>query len=176
MVRLRAYVFFIFILLGVRCKEGSMPDVSEGLPDQIVHEFVLQESASGRRLYRLTAIEAVVLEREGRIDVKSPEVVFYDDGGAVYSRLRADAGVVLSRNEDLVARGNVVVETAESTRLYTDSLVWNNTRKLILTDAVVTIESPKGRIVGKGLVADAGLNKIEIVSEVRGSSNYEFAP
>ncbi|MCR4424436.1 MAG: LPS export ABC transporter periplasmic protein LptC [candidate division WOR-3 bacterium] len=172
----RVLVAAYFILVISQCKDASIPSPGENLPDQVVYGFVLHESASGKRLYTLNAAEAVVREPEGRIDVKSPIVTFYDEGGGVYSTLRAELGVILTRNEDLIARGNVVVQTAESTRLYTDSLVWNNTRKVVLTDAGVTIESPKGRIVGQGLIADAALNKIEIVSEVRGSSSYEFAP
>ncbi len=172
----RVLVAAYFIFVSSRCKDASIPSRGDNLPDQVVYGFVLHESASGKRLYTLNAEEAVVREPEGRIDVKSPVVTFYDEGGGVYSTLRAELGVILTRNEDLIARGNVVVQTAESTRLYTDSLVWNNTRKVVLTDAGVTIESPKGRIVGQGLIADAALNKIEIVSEVRGSSSYEFAP
>lgn len=168
--------FVMGMLIVVGCKETSVPDLTENLPDQVVRGFILHESASGQRLYTLTAEEAIVQEREGRIEVRRPIVTFFDDGGVVYSTLCADEGVVLTHTEDLIARNNVVIQTAESTALFTDSLIWNNSRQLVLTDAVVTIESPKGKVAGQGLVADAGLNKIEIVSEVRGSSSYEFGP
>lgn len=168
--------FVIGVLIVGGCKEASVPDLTENLPDQVVRWFVLHESASGQRLYTLTAEEAIVREKEGRIEVRRPIVTFFDNGGAVYSTLCADEGVVLTHTEDLIARGNVVIQTAESTALFTDSLVWNNYRQLVLTDAGVAIESPKGKVAGQGLVADAGLNKIEIVSEVRGSSSYEFGP
>ncbi|MGQ9678337.1 MAG: LPS export ABC transporter periplasmic protein LptC [bacterium] len=168
--------FVIVVLVFGGCDEASIPNLTESLPNQVVLGFILHESASGQRRYTLIAEEAIVREKEGRIDVQRPLVTFFDDLGKVYSTLRAGEGVILIRTEDLIARGNVVIQTAESTVLFTDSLVWNNSRQLVLTDAGVTIESPKGQVVGQGLVADPGLNKIEIVSEVRGSSSYEFGP
>ena len=75
-----------------------------------------------------------------------------------------------------LARGNVLVETVDSTKLQTDSLTWNNREQLVRTDAHVQIQTPKGKVEGIGLVSDAGLEKIEILSEVTGQSEYRFRP
>ncbi len=146
------------------------------LPNQIISDFQLNESVSGRRLYSLVARRAVVWENESRIDVETLAVIFYDDSDRPYSLLTADNGTVWMKTEDLVSRGNVRVETGDSTVLTTDSLAWSNSRRVIHTGAKVTIESPRGVLAGAGLVADAQLSKIEIMSEVRGSSSYEFQP
>jgi hypothetical protein len=58
--------------------------------------------------------------------------------------------------------------------LATDSLSWSNLHRLVRTDADLVIETPKGRIEGEGLVSDAGLNKIDILSPVHGTSDYDF--
>ncbi len=165
----------VFILLD-GCRDQSEAIKSEVLPSQIVREFRLEESISGRKLYSLSAVVAVVWENEGRIDVENPQVFFYDEQGSSYSLLTAISGTVWTKTEDLIARGNVVVKTADSTTFTTDSLAWSNSRRVIYTDADVVIETSKGRLAGSGLVSDAQLNKIEMISEVHGQGDYEFAP
>lgn len=115
-----------------------------------------------------------MFESEAKIDVQHPRVVFYDENGGTTAVLTAAAGVMWTKTQDLVARDNVRVETADSTVLFTDSLMWSNGRRQIQTDAPVTILSAKGTVSGQGLISDAGLKKIEILSEVHGVSDYEF--
>ncbi len=175
------FVFSCFLIVGSvlfcsGCHESKKVLSGDTLPDQVVIGFTLYESVSGNCLYKLTAEEAVVVEKEGLITVRSPEVTFYDDAGNVSSVLTAREGAILTRTEDLVARGGVEVRTADSTVLKTDSLMWINRVREVRTEAPVTIETPRGKVAGEGLVADASLSRIEIISEVRGSSDYEFAP
>ncbi|MBN2538124.1 LPS export ABC transporter periplasmic protein LptC [candidate division WOR-3 bacterium] len=144
------------------------------LPDQVVEGFTMHESSSGERLYTLRADTAYVFDAEGRVDVVEPRVDFYDETGAVHAVLVARRGEIFSSSSNLVARGEVVVETADSTLLQTDSLGWNNTTREVRTDAPVDIATPKGRVSGQGLVSDAGLTRIRILSEVSGQAEYRF--
>jgi len=163
-------------VLVFACSEQAVPTEPIELPSQVVEGFVLHENASGERLYTLEAETAYVYDPEERVEVLRPNVRFYDAKGEVHATLVAERGSILSRTEDLVARGSVVVRTADSTVLRTDSLVWRNPVRLVRTDAWVEIETPKGRVEGQGLVSDAGLTRIEILSEVTGTSDYEFVP
>ncbi len=169
-------VFVLLVLLFGGCGEEQAEVGSEVLPSQIVEGFVLNESSSGARLYTLEAETAYVYDEEMRVDVFLPRVTFYDQDGAVHATLDADRGAIFSETDDLVARGNVLVETVDSTRLRTDSLTWNNREQLVRTDARVEIKTPKGKVEGIGLVSDAGLEKIEVLSEVTGQSEYRFRP
>jgi LPS export ABC transporter protein LptC len=167
-----AWAGLALLLAGCREKVATGPE--QILPNQIVEGIVLHETDSGRRLYTLEAERALVYDAAHRVEVVRPHVTFYDEAGAVFSYLDAMEGVILSRTEDLVARRNVVVRTADSTVLRTDSLVWSNARRIVLTDASVDISTPEGEVHGQGLVSDAGLNRIEIRSEVHGRSDYDF--
>jgi LPS export ABC transporter protein LptC len=158
------------------CAEERAEVGTEVLPSQVVEEFVLNESSSGARLYTLEADTAYVYDEEMRVDVFTPRVTFYDQDGEVHAVLDADRGAIFSETDDLVAWGNVLVETVDSTRLRTDSLTWNNRERLVRTDAHVEIDTPKGKVEGMGLVSDAGLERIEILSEVTGQSAYRFRP
>jgi LPS export ABC transporter protein LptC len=156
------------------CNEKPVCGPNPVRPNQEIDAFTLHESSSGKRLYTLEAQKAYVYDPVQRIDVTGLRVLFYDEVGGINSTLVADEGSIYSQNEDLVARGHVVVRTSDSTLLETDSLAWSNKRRLVRTDADLVIETPKGRIEGKGLVSDAGLNKIDILSPVQGTSDYDF--
>ena len=171
---IRHSTFLLLALLLASCKEEQVCGPNPVLPNQVIEVFTLHESSSGKRLYTLEAQEAYVYDPAQRVDVTGLRVLFYDEVGGISSTLVADEGSIYSKNEDLVARGNVIVRTADSTRLNTDSLAWSNQRRLVRTDADLVIETPKGRIEGKGLVSDAGLTKIDILSPVQGTSDYDF--
>lgn len=155
------------------CGEESPQSQKEReLPSQIVDNFEMQESQSGKKLYALAGKRAFYYNRRNEIVVMEPDIVFYDSQLAVTSNVISDSGVVNNRTGDLVAYGHVVVTTQDSTVLRTDSLVWFNSRARIETDAMVHITSPQGTIEGKGLVSDADLNRIEIKEKVEGTTPF----
>jgi len=169
-----SYLLAAVSLMLLGCNEKPVCGPNPVLPNQVIEAFTLNESSSGKRLYTLEAQKAYVYDPVQRVDVTGLRVLFYDEKGGVNSTLVADEGSIYSRNEDLVARGNVIVRTSDSTKLETDSLAWSNQRRLVRTDADLVIETPKGRIEGRGLVSDAGLSKIDIMSPVEGTSDYDF--
>ncbi len=168
------YLLALAFLALLACKDKPACGPNPVLPNQETDAFTLHESSSGKRQYTLEAQKAYVYDPAQRVDVTGLRVLFYDEVGGVSSTLVADEGSIYSKNEDLVARGNVIVRTSDSTMLETDSLAWSNHRRLVRTDADLVIQTPKGRIVGKGLVSDAGLTKIDILSPVQGTSDYDF--
>ncbi len=176
-VKTRAAVFrvlYAVCLMLLACNDKPVCGPNPVLPSQVIEAFTLHESSSGKRLYTLEAQKAYVYDPAQRVDVTGLRVLFYDDAGGIHSTLVADEGSIYSKNEDLVARGHVIVRTSDSTMLATDSLSWSNQGRQVRTDADLVIETPKGRIEGKGLVSDAGLNKIDILSPVKGTSDYDF--
>jgi LPS export ABC transporter protein LptC len=163
------------LLLAAGCpqkeaKKGAM----EAPPSQIIEDFRLTETVEGRLSYDLNAERAYVYEDANRIDVTKPRVRFFDDQRCLTSSVTADAGSVNSKTSDLVARGNVLVTTKDSTNLATDSLVWRNKEQVITTDALVDMRGPQGSIRGYGLVSDANLKRIEIKNTVQATTTYEF--
>lgn len=172
--RLSAVGVLALALFFSGCPQGGGTVQSAKLPDQVIEGFILHESSSGERLYTLEAETAYVFEDESNVDVVKPKVLFYDSEARVNATLWAERGAIRSRSEDLVAYGNVVVKTNDSTSLWTDSLAWSNTQRVVRTDADVVVETSKGRVAGRGLESDAALERIRILSPVQGSSQYEF--
>jgi LPS export ABC transporter protein LptC len=172
--RLMRMLLLSAIVLFISCPSNNKPANSETLPSQIITDFKLFESTSGLKLYSLTAEKAFVYTDAQVITVINPHVIFYNDDGTVSSVLLSLKGRVNTKTSDLFAQESVVVRTSDSTILYTDSLIWNNSSEKITTDAWIKIDSKQGLIEGQGLVSDASLKKIEIISSVTGKSKYEF--
>lgn len=161
-------------LIAAGCRGEPPVEPGGELPNQVIEMFALHETNSAGQLYMLEAETAYVHDSDQRVEVVRPQVTFYNEEGGVHSVLIADRGTIQSRTEDLVARGNVTVRTEDGTLLRTDSLVWSNGPRIVHTDAPVDISSRDGEIHGQGLVSDAGLSRIQIKSEVRGTSSYDF--
>ena len=125
----------ILLVALAGCPHSDEPAGERELPDQVVEGFVMHESSSGERLYTLEADTAYVFEVDERVDVVVPTVTFYDEAGEVHAVLHAKRGAIYSQNSNLVARGEVRVETADSTVLLTDSLSWSNVSREVRTDA-----------------------------------------
>jgi LPS export ABC transporter protein LptC len=173
-IALRLTVLACVAVLLPGCPEKEVEYAAVRLPDQVAEDFRLDETSSGERLFTLESERAEVYEDSQVVQVTGVKVTFYDNAGGVYSVLTAETGTIQRLSEDLVARGSVVVRTADSTVLQTDSLVWSNGDRRVHTDAPVAIATPKGEVSGVGLESDAGLQRIDMKSEVRGTSQYEF--
>ena len=170
-------LLFLWLISGLTgCREPAPVADSGARPDQVIEGFTMHETASGERLYTLEADTAGVFERDGHVNVARPRVSFYTEAGAIHAVLVAHSGILGSRTGDLVAYGNIEVRTSDSTLLRTDSLYWDNAVRLVRTDAPVAILTPRGELFGHGLIADAGLTRVEIQSEVTGKSDYRFEP
>ncbi len=169
-----AIILILLMTIFIVCKTKQANSRSETLPSQVVTDFKMYESASGKKMYYLYAEKAFVYDEPQVINVVKPYIIFYKENGDVNSTLSAVSGRVNTKSSDLFAKDSVIVKTADSTVLQTDSLIWENTQEIITTDAWIKIDSKQGLIEGQGLVSDAGLKKIEIKSSVTGKSHYEF--
>jgi len=167
----------LIVVISFACSEKNRPgDSTPTLPSQIIEGFKMVESSQGNKAYSLVADSAYLYDQEKRIEVFNPQIDFFDDQGNLFSNLKAKRGTVYTNNSDLTARFDVVVTTRDSTVLYTDSLSWFNSQRKVKTDSWVKIRSPEGDIVGRGLVSDAQLKKIEILEKITGTSPFKFGP
>lgn len=96
-------------------------------------------------------------------------VHFYDADGKETSNLTADSGLVRESIKWMVANGNVVVVTEDSSRLETEQLFWHGTERMIKTDSFVTIYQHGDTLRGYGLETDEGLKRVKIKRQVSGT-------
>ena len=96
-------------------------------------------------------------------------VDFYDSEGVIANHLTSDSGIILESRKIMIAIGNVVATSADSTTLYTEELRWNGLTERITSDKYVTIISATDTLRGIGLETDRNMRSIKILKQVEGS-------
>jgi LPS export ABC transporter protein LptC len=169
-----AIIGILGILLFNHCeKEVDNSKQEDQLPDIVLENFSLTETQKGKKLWILNASHALVYD--DIIDVENVAIQFCNEKQEVFSVMNAPGGLLNIKTRNILVGDSVIVYTNDSTKLFTDSLFWQNDSQKILTNCPVTILKQDGTIIeGKGLRADPYLKKIEIISETKGISPIEL--
>jgi LPS export ABC transporter protein LptC len=133
------------------------------LPDQEINDFSLTETDAGKPLWKLNARYAAEYSARNQILARTLRVDFFDDTGARSSVLTAREGEINSRTRDMVARGHVVLETSEGSRLSTEQLLFLNRDQKILVpeDQLVRVQHEHDVLTGYGFESDPNLSHYE---------------
>lgn len=140
-------------------KEVTRADTLESVNAK---NIIYIRSDSGNVKIRLTA--PVMKRFEGKnIYTEFPEgfeAFFYDSLDTPSSRIRAEYGISYDNTKLMIARNNVEVENFKTLeKLNTESLFWDQKKKIIYTHAFVKITSPDKVIFGDSLTANEGFDK-----------------
>jgi LPS export ABC transporter protein LptC len=88
------------------------------------------------------------------------EAFFYDSLKTVTSRIRADYGISYEKTRLIIAKNNVEVENFETGEtLKTESLFWDQQKRIIFTKDPVQIESPDKVVFGDSMTASEGFDR-----------------
>ena len=165
--------FVAALLLGVilaSCSEDVPEEATSEVvrsPDEVFTDFVTMESDSGRVQWRLTAPRANRYTKEKLILLDNPIIEFFDKEGMLRTTLESDAGEYSEETRDMLAFGNVVVESTEGDVLETDSLFWNSEQDKILSNSFVKLTRGGDVLTGFGLECDPSLNSVDIKRDVK---------
>ncbi len=164
----------LFGYLALSCeKVGSKEDQPQELPNIVLERFWRTETKNGRKMWILSARRAKVYDEV--IYADSVQIRFFDDNEKEFSLLTAPGGIMNIKSRDILVGDSVTVLTNDSTKLFTDSLFWQNDSQKIMTDGYVKILKKNGSVIeGKGLRTDPYLRKIEIISETKGLAPIEL--
>lgn len=157
------------VLLGCGPQRSSGPVGSAGgeLPDQEVRNFVLTETDQGSPVWKLYARYAAIYDARNSIVAQAVRVDFYDAQGKKTSELSAREGEIDRLSRDMTARGNVVLQTTEGTRMSTEELRFMNLTQKVRSDRSVRVERAGDVLTGVGFESDPELKHFEFKSQVR---------
>ncbi len=169
---IRFVISLAVVLLLSACSEQVPEDVTVGSettkpPDEVFTDFVTMESDSGLVQWRLTAPRADRYAKEKLIMLDNPVIEFFDKEGTRQTTLISDAGEYSEETRDMLAYGNVKVESADGDVLETDSLFWNSKQDKILSHSFVKLTRGRDVITGYGLECDPTLNSVDIKRDVK---------
>lgn len=166
---MRYLTVFMAILFVFYCERSEELKVQK--TDERITAFTLNEAHGDLLQWELQGESAFY--RRDTIIVYCFLLKFYNNDGIVKSTLRADSGYVFEKTNDLKALGNVVVESNNSTTLWTEELNWIEKKQKIQTDS--TIKYKKGNKIysGIGMESDPDLKRIIIKKKFHGEGEFE---
>jgi LPS export ABC transporter protein LptC len=155
-------------ILGCERRGRVDPGVSTGeLPDQEVADFSVTETDQGSPQWTMYARSASVFSARNLIVAHGVRVDFFDQDGKRSSTLTAREGELHQLRRNMVARGNVVLQTAEGTRMSTEQLRFLNREQKIVSDDFVRVERGGDVLTGIGFESDPRLEHFEFKRQVR---------
>ncbi len=167
----RATVLLLLLALAPAGCASEEPVVmtprAANLPSQEVTDFEMKESDTGRPEWILVSKYAATYSGRGLIVARDVAIDFYDSAGKKYSRLTAREGTVQQPQNDMEARGKVVVTTTDGVRIETESLRFLNGQRRIVSDQFVRLERNGDVVTGIGFESDPSLEHFSIKREVR---------
>ena len=156
------------LLSGCSTQRSTGPVGSTGeLPDQEVRNFVLTETDQGTPVWKLYARYAAMYDARNSIVAQAVRVDFFDAQGHKTSELSAREGEIDQQSRDMTARGNVVIQTSEGTRMSTEELRFLNRTQKVRSDREVRVERTGDVLTGIGFESDPELKHYEFKSKVR---------
>lgn len=135
-----------------------------GRPDLTLVGVRVVEDRAGERLWEAEADRATVFEREGRTllsrGAEPVRITLYSDGRRLESV--ADRVVVLVDRRQVVLEGTVTARSDQGVVLRTDHLTWSADRRVLETDAPVTLERAGLTVEGEGMETDLTLERLTL--------------
>ncbi len=147
-------------------KSSLETDLSQGAFGKI-SGFTYSRSVKGIKEFTVKARSAVYFEKEGRADFKEADIAFYENNEQK-GTLTASEGTVFTKENNIEAKGGVVVKSSEGYTAKTEKLYYRAMDREIYTDAPVVIEGEKAYIRGVGLEMNIRNQKLVLLNNVRG--------
>jgi LPS export ABC transporter protein LptC len=152
-------------------RQRSVGPASGGreLPDQEVSDFAVSETVEGRPEWKLYARYAATYSARNLVVARTVRIDFFDEQARRSSILTAREGEMHQRTRNMTARGNVVLQTTEGTRLSTEELRFLNRENLIVVpeDRLVRVQRGQDVLTGYGFESDPGLERYEFKRSVQ---------
>ena len=148
-------------------KKVSGTGTSGELPDSEVEDFTVTETDSGRAQWTMFAKKASTYTSRDLVVALTVRVDFFGEDGQKSSQLVAREGELFQRTRDMVARGQVVLQTVEGWRMSTEELHFSNSLDKLRSDKLVRVEKEGSVLEGVGFESDPHLEHFEFRDRVR---------
>ena len=165
-----AVLALALVLAGCGRQNRVWPAGAGGeLPDQEVGDFALTETEQGTPSWKLYARYAAIYNARNVVTVREVRIDFFDEKGKKSSELTAREGEIQKTTRDMTARGNVVLQTVEGTRMSTEELRFKNREQKVVAPETQQVRVERGGdvLTGFGFESDPGLKHYEFKSNVK---------
>jgi len=165
-------ILSLLLLAAAGCgvQRSAQPSRPTGeLPDQEVSEFVLTETDQGTPQWKLYARYAATYNSRNVIVARALRLDFFDEQGGESSELTAREGEIQLQSRDMTARGDVVLQTREGTRMSAQEVRFLNREQRIVSpvEQMVRVERAGDVLTGYGFESDPDLKHFEFKRRVQ---------
>jgi LPS export ABC transporter protein LptC len=143
------------------------------LPDQVISNFNLTETAAGRKDWRMEALKAYIYEKRNVIEADLVKITFFDEAGGARSVLSARNGRLDRDTNDMEARGEVRVTGSDGVELRTETLTWKSKERQISSEDSVMVLRRGDVLTGWGFRGDPDLGTFEILRSMKATIRTE---
>lgn len=170
-IRLVPVLSIMFIFLFLNCEHSPVKDENSTdhveFPDQEGWHSTLMITKEGQKSVVIKYGHMRKFDRKKTVFFRDTvKVDFYDDLGALKSKLTADSAMLNELNNDMEAIGNVVIIQGDTT-LRTSRLKWISRTKKIQCDVpFVMITAQRDTVKGAGFERDLRTNYMKIKKAV----------
>ena len=145
---------------------SAVPDTGE-LPDQEISDFEATETDQGTTQWKMYARSAATYRARNLVIARGLRIDFYDEKGERSSTLTSREGEMNDMTHDMTARGDVVIQTTEGTRMTTDQLRFHNKIQRIQTESFVRVDRRGDVLTGYGFDSDPQLKDFQFKRQVK---------
>jgi LPS export ABC transporter protein LptC len=151
---------------GSSPRMSSVPAAGE-LPDQEVSDFEATETDQGAVQWKMYARSAATYRARNTVVARGLRIDFFDEKGERASTLTSHEGEMNDLTHDMVARGAVVIQTTEGTRMTTDQIRFLNRQQRIQTESFVRVDRRGDVLTGWGFESDPQLKDFQFKRQVK---------
>jgi LPS export ABC transporter protein LptC len=155
------------VVVAVACSDpGVRPGASVAVADSADQKIIgmsTRDFADGIQRAYVQAETAYVYQARQVMDLRQMRTTFFDDQGRQTSVLTATQGLYTMTNGSLDARGNVLVESTDGSRLRTEHLIYDKALFNIRSDTAFTYTSPTETLRGASFESDREFRNVRVV-------------
>jgi len=162
-------LFILLFYFFLNCSGSENNEEQAGkiveYPDQESWNSVLTITKNARKVSVIKAGHYVKYNNRNTSYISEGlQADFYDEFGQHTSILTSEGGEVNDVIQDMIAYGNVKVESDSGTTLHSDTLIWDNELQKIISEIPVMITSGSDTIYGDTFISDPNLENYELTN------------
>lgn len=151
---------------------GSLADSA----DQVMYGTRFNLTSQGVLRAELMGDTAFFFDDNTRIELSHPTVTFFTTTGAKNAVLTARHGQYRTQSGEMIARGDVVVNSVDGRRLTSPELKFDQNHNEISSDSAFVLTEPDRRLAGIGFRSDPNLQNVRVLNAKSGTAGAITIP
>lgn len=157
-------------------KTGATAAGIDPAADQVVFGSRTLVTESGLRRVEVFSDTALFYDDNTRMEMRVVRGIFYSSAGATDAVMTARTARYMVRDQNLDARGEVVITSVDGRRLATEHVKYDRGVNQISSDTAFVLTEDGREVTGIGFVSDPDMNNLRILRSSRAKARDVKVP